>query len=86
MPIQVNDAFWNSLKQAAGEEKQSIHIDLPNQTVEIDNGPKTGFEIDAFRKECILKGYTDLDYLVSIQQKITQFEEDHPVPRISFYE
>ena len=38
-------------------------------------GEKTSFEIDGYKKECLLNGYDDVDYLLSIQDDIARFEK-----------
>ncbi|MBX2845228.1 MAG: 3-isopropylmalate dehydratase small subunit [Saprospiraceae bacterium] len=84
IPLQVAPAFWESCVQAIQNNPSTkITVDLNDQTVKF-NDESAHFEIDAFRKQCILKGYTDLDYLVSIQDEITAFEAAHTVPAIGF--
>lgn len=84
LPIAVSDEFWEKLKDAAQGDKEEITVDLESQTVTLASGASEQFEIDDFRKDCILKGYTDLDYLVSIKDEINAFEKTHPIPVIQF--
>ncbi len=82
LPIAVDKAFWNQLNEAA-LQKTKVTVSLPDQTVQIENGPTTTFDIDTFRKECIMKGYSDLDYLVSIKDEIATFEKQDIIPPIT---
>lgn len=85
LPIAVSDEFWLAMKEASKKDNKTlVSVDLQNQTISINDVESETFEIDEFRKECILKGYTDLDYLVSIHDEINSFETSHPVPSIKF--
>ena len=53
-----------------------ILIDLERQTVTLTaTGEQELFEISPYKKECLLKGYDDVDYLMSIHHKIEAFEK-----------
>ncbi len=83
LPIIVTEEFWNELILVTKKEnKKKITVELEYQSVKIENGPSTNFDIDPFRKECILKGYSDLDYLVSIKDKIEAFEANHVISEV----
>lgn len=86
LPIQVSKLFWEKLtSQIKTVHRTQVFIDLLTQRITIEDlGDFETFEIDPFRKECLLNGYTDLDYLVSIQEEINTFEKGHPVPAIRF--
>ena len=58
--------------------KTTIEINLENQSLiikEIDC--KQTFEINKYKKECLINGYDDIDYLLSIKDKIIEFETKH---------
>jgi 3-isopropylmalate/(R)-2-methylmalate dehydratase small subunit len=76
LPIVVPERFLkNLLALVQGEPSTRIKIDLENQEIYI---PKTGeavrFDINPYKKECLLKGHDDIDYLLSIKDIITGFE------------
>ena len=75
--VQVSDEFLNKIFAAiAADPKAQFEVDLPNQTFTIcSTGEKTSFEIDGYKKECLLNGYDDVDYLLSIQDDIARFEK-----------
>jgi len=52
-----------------------VKIDLENQTLTIlSTGDTTGFDINPYKKECMLRGLDDIDYLISLKDQITNFE------------
>jgi len=52
-----------------------IKVDLERQTVEIPEICTTTFEINDFKKECIIKGLDEIDYLVNLKPDIENFEK-----------
>jgi len=76
LPVQVTDDFYASLVatiQAAPETM--VEIDLPSQTVTVlTTGRKEHFDINTYKKECLINGYDDIDYLLSIRDKIAEYE------------
>ncbi len=77
LPIVVSDDYLDQLFRAIeADPKTSIHVSLPAQTITIEStGAAQSFEIDPYKKMCLLNGYDDIDYLLSIQTKIDQYEE-----------
>ena len=75
--VQVPDGFlkqlFSTLKQ---NPKTLVRIDLENQEISLpETGLKANFPINSFKKKCLLNGFDDIDYLLSIKQKIVDFEE-----------
>jgi 3-isopropylmalate/(R)-2-methylmalate dehydratase small subunit len=57
-----------------------IEINLENQTVSIPSvGKQFAFDIDPYKKYCLMNGFSDLDFLLSIKDKVIAFEEKHLV-------
>ena len=73
LPVQVSEAF---LQKIFNQDNQSeLTVDLEQQTITIMNtGEKEKFEINHYKKTCLLNGYDDLDYLLSIKEEIEKFE------------
>ena len=76
LPIRVSEEF---LKAVFGEirrdPKAQFTVDLGNQTLTaLSDGRSERFEIDAYKKKCLLNGYDDVDYLRSIADRIEAFE------------
>lgn len=74
LPIQVSDEFL-AILFAEIEQKPTIEldIDLENQEINIANITEQ-FEVDSYKKLCLLNGYDDIDYLLSNKNKIEAFE------------
>ena len=79
LPIQVSPEFLKQLLTTIKKEpKTEIIIDLENQIVVTDQG-KEAFDIDPYKKVCLLNGYDDIDYLISQKETIEQFEKGRMV-------
>lgn len=74
LPVVVSDEFLQAiLKGINTNPTSSISIDLENQTISFD-GNKETFEINPYKKSCMLNGYDDIDYLLSLTEDIRQFD------------
>ena len=78
LPVQVSDSFLAQLFQAIAQDPETqVQINLQEQTVSIPiTGAQETFEISPYKKECLLKGYDDVDYLMSIRDKIEKYEKE----------
>ena len=76
LPVQVSDDFLKVLLNEIKENpKTELIVNLENQTISVANTSfKEHFEIDPYKKTCLINGYDDIDYLLSKKDKITQFE------------
>jgi len=79
LPIQVSDEFLASLFALIEEDPSlEISVDLDGQIVQVKEHPiMEKFDIDPYKKLCLLNGYDDIDFLVSNKEKITAFEKAH---------
>ncbi len=76
LPIQVSDEFLQKIFQQGN--KATLTVDLENQKIIIDNtGDEEIFEINSYKKNCLLNGYDDIDYLVSIKEDIESYEKQY---------
>lgn len=77
LPIQVSEAFLQKVFKAVEADGNAVFtVDLPQQTFTIDStGESALFDIDGYKKKCLLNGYDDVDYLVSIRGDIEQYEK-----------
>ena len=77
LPVQVSDSFLAGLLEAiAGDPGTMIQVNLEEQTITLKaSGQWERFDINPYKKECLLNGYDDIDYLLSIKEKIIQFEK-----------
>ncbi len=76
LPIQVSSLFLESLLAEIQETPTlKITVDLENQTISFLDKIQS-FEIDPYKKYCLINGYDDIDYLISIKDKIEVFEKN----------
>jgi len=76
LPVTVSDAFLQAIFAEGADA--TLSIDLEKQTITIDRtGAFESFEINAYKKTCMLNGYDDIDYLLSMKEEIEQFELNH---------
>jgi 3-isopropylmalate/(R)-2-methylmalate dehydratase small subunit len=76
LPVTVSDAFLQAIFAQSAES--TLTIDLEKQTITIDTtGASENFEINAYKKTCMLNGYDDIDYLLSMKEEIEKFELNH---------
>lgn len=76
LPVQVSEAFLHDIFTAIEKDPQAkFTVDLEAQTFTIEaSGQSTSFEIDPYKKLCLINGYDDIDYLLSLGDKIREFE------------
>lgn len=78
LPIQVSDAFLKKIFASIQKNANTqITVDLPQQKVALEDGSSESFEINAYKKACLLNGYDDIDYLLSLRDEIKHFELTH---------
>ena len=76
LPIMVTkDERDALLEDAKDKENPEIEIDLENQEIRRPNGAKIKFNIDPFRKKCLLEGLDDIGLTELHENKIKSFEE-----------
>lgn len=77
LPIQVSEEFLAQIFEAvANDAKSALEVDLENQTVTIlATGAKEGFEINAYKKSCLINGYDDIDFILAQKDLIEEFEK-----------
>ena len=77
LPVQVSDTFLAEIFSVVDKNhEKKIVIDLESQTISID-GTKSSknFEINSFRKTCLLNGFDTIDFLVSKKNEIEKYEQ-----------
>ena len=77
LPIQVSTEFAEKIFAVIEEDSEAaFEADLDQQTFTIlTTGESTTFEISSYKKECLQEGYDDIDYLISLRDKVEQFEK-----------
>ncbi len=77
LPVTVSETFLQELfATVAGNPQAKVRIDLPNQTVtNLTTGRVEKFDINPYKKQCLLEGLDDVEYLLSKKSDIEKFEE-----------
>lgn len=76
LPVQVSDEFLVKVFAAIGADSQStLTVDLVSQEVTLDvTGEKASFDINPYKKDCLINGHDDIDFLLSNKDKIAIWE------------
>ncbi len=73
LPVQVSDEFLHRI--FLQDNNTELTIDLQDQTITINStGEQEHFEISDYKKTCLLNGYDDIDYLLSVKKDIENYE------------
>ena len=77
LPVQVPDAFLDEIFQIVETDPAAkFEVDLESQTITIlKAGISVNFDINPYKKECLLNGYDDIDFLLSLKKEISAFEQ-----------
>jgi len=84
LPVTVSEDFLHEIFDAVAKDPSTeLKVDLEEQTIEclrrsghssVVKNNKEKFDINHYKKTCLLNGYDDIDYLISMQQEIENFE------------
>ena len=76
LPVQVSDDFLRELFESIkADPKTEVEVDLPHQTVTNKaTGRSEHFDINGYKKHCLMNGLDDIDFLVSHLDKIEDWE------------
>ena len=77
LPIQVSDAFLQTIIQRVEKDPTTrLTIDLEKQLVELGDQQER-FDINPYKKTCLINGYDDIDYLLDLRAEIKEFDLAH---------
>ena len=81
LPVQVSPEFLEQIFSAIEANPQtSLTVDLPNQKITLDaKGDNESFEINPYKKENMINGFDDIDYLLNIKEDIRTFSKNTPL-------
>lgn len=79
LPVQVSDSFLQKIFETYEQNPaMELKVNLEEQTVHIANTDhRESFDINSYKKYCLMNGYDDIDYLLSQKEKIASFERNH---------
>jgi 3-isopropylmalate/(R)-2-methylmalate dehydratase small subunit len=73
LPVMVTDDFLQKIFQQPNGS--TLTVNLEEQSITIDaTGESEKFDINNYKKTCMLNGYDDIDFLISVKQEIEEFE------------
>lgn len=77
LPVQISEDFLAKIFKAIEKDPGTrLKVDLNIQEILLlSTGEKEGFEISAYKKTCLINGYDDIDYLISMVDRIEEFEK-----------
>jgi 3-isopropylmalate/(R)-2-methylmalate dehydratase small subunit len=74
LPVTVTESFLKKIFVAVEKDPTTeIEVNLEKQTISAA-GETEHFEINSYKKTCLLNGYDDIDYLLSAKKEIEEFE------------
>jgi 3-isopropylmalate/(R)-2-methylmalate dehydratase small subunit len=78
LPVLVSDGFLEELFDSIyGNPKTDVTVDLKNQTITNNStGKSEHFDINGYKKECLLNGFDDIDYLLNSKSNIEEWEKN----------
>ena len=75
LPVQVSETFLKKVFALVElDATAEIEVDLENQTVTLPDGTVESFDINPYKKACMINGYDDIDYLLSLRNEIREFD------------
>ena len=81
LPVQVTDQFLDMLFEEINKDPDTeVEVNLEEQRITIvKTGKSENYEINDYKKMCLMKGYDDISYILSLKDKITEFEEKREI-------
>ncbi|MFK7921273.1 MAG: 3-isopropylmalate dehydratase small subunit [Bacteroidia bacterium] len=77
LPVQVSQDFLDRIFAAIDvDHATTLTVDLASQSIVLDvSAERENFEINPYKKTCLLNGYDDIDYLLNLKSEIEAFEQ-----------
>lgn len=77
LPVVVSEEFLQHLFDCISADHQTkVEVNLPEQTItNLANGEQEHFDINGFKKHCLINGLDDIDFLVANRDKVEAWEE-----------
>ena len=75
LPVKVSEEYLKDLIETITQNPSTqITVDVEKQTISFNNRTEN-FELDSYKKICLLNGYDDIDFLTSKKEAIQKFEQ-----------
>lgn len=81
LPVQVSDKFLQDLfSEVSKNPVTEVEVDLDDQTIRISStGEQDSFDINPYKKHCLINGLDDIDFLISKKDAIEAFEAQREI-------
>ncbi|MDB2325454.1 3-isopropylmalate dehydratase small subunit [Candidatus Arcticimaribacter forsetii] len=81
LPVQISPEFLEEIFTAINENPETkLIVDLPSQTISLEGtNSSESFDINSYKKENMLNGFDDIDYLMNIKDQIGEFAKNTPL-------
>ncbi|MCI2082823.1 MAG: 3-isopropylmalate dehydratase small subunit [Bacteroidales bacterium] len=80
VPVQVSPGFLERAVSAIRKDPDTkIDVDLSDRSIRVEGVGMETFPIGEYKRECLMKGYDDMDYLLSILSDIEKFEKRNAI-------
>jgi 3-isopropylmalate/(R)-2-methylmalate dehydratase small subunit len=81
LPVQISPEFLEEIFTAINENPETkLIVDLPSQTISLEGtNSSESFDINSYKKENMLNGFDDIDYLMNIKNQIGEFAKNTPL-------
>ena len=77
LPVQVSHGFLAALISAIRSDPElTVDIDLPSQIISANGVGTEHFPVNGYKKKCLVKGYSDIDYLLAHKDSILRYEAE----------
>jgi 3-isopropylmalate/(R)-2-methylmalate dehydratase small subunit len=79
LPVQVSDEFLTQIFSAIQADPQAkLTVNLRDQTIKLEAASRTeSFEVNSYKKSCLINGYDDIDFLLSKKSKVEAWENSN---------
>jgi 3-isopropylmalate/(R)-2-methylmalate dehydratase small subunit len=77
VPVTVSEGFLQKIfEQVEKDPASEISVSVEDQTITIEaTGEKESFEVNHYKKDCLLNGFDDIDYLLNMRDEISAYEQ-----------
>lgn len=88
LPVQVSESFLQKIfAKIEADKKTELVVDLEEQVISISGTDlKESFDINQYKKTCLINGYDDIDFLLSQKDKIKEYESTSQYRKLVFGE
>jgi 3-isopropylmalate/(R)-2-methylmalate dehydratase small subunit len=75
LPVQVSESYLQNIFSAIEKDPSTeVEVSLEKQTIQLMGAEPESFDINSYKKTCLLNGYDDIDFLLSLRGEIEAFE------------